>query len=291
MRRNRTPEPPQPEPWNPDEWPEPSLDERPFDETIDDTTGDDLGDTDVPTADPRPSLIDGSVGASLGSEVRASVGNEPIRDQLPRHPAMSATDAGAPSTDRRTAPAGRRGRRAAIVAGVCAGAVIVVAGAIGLTGLVGGSDDDAVGTDPVAALNSSASTSAPSGTAGSDADCPSTVTGTLSTGRDAGDQSSGVGVIKAFDHAYYVQRSAAAARALGTPTARLGSAEQMQTYINQLPAKTRHCLSITDEGKGLYAVELSEIPPGGGAPTIIRQRVQTTTADGKAWIVSIDPVE
>ena len=42
--------------------------------------------------------------------------------------------------------------------------------------------------------------------------------------------------------------------------------------------------------KGLYTVELTETAPGGGAPTVFRKRVQTTTADGKSWIVSIEAI-
>ena len=160
---------------------------------------------------------------------------------------------------------------------------------VGLVLILPGTDQPAP-RDPVQALTSTPQPSTTTGAAAGDADCPSTVRGNVTTGRDPGDQSSGAGVVKAFDYAYYVRRDAVAARALGTPAARMGSAQQMQPFIDKRIPGTRHCLSITNEGKGLYTVELTETAPGGGAPTVFRKRVQTTTADGKSWIVSIEAI-
>lgn len=276
MRRNHPPAPPAPEPWNPDEWPDPQPLDSPTEATELDTpavitgrsNGDDIDD--IPTVplaaeDGQPSV-------------------EPWVSEPRRAEVLSATpDSTSGPTPR------RRSHRSTILIGVAA---VVALAAIGLAavlalGDVGGEGegrgDHAMLTEPTMSSAPASSAVAP--------DCPTAVTGAVTTGRDAGDQSSGPGVIKAFQYAYYVRRSGAAARALATPTARVGKAEDMQGFIDALPPRTRHCLKITSQGKGLYGVELSEIPPGGGAPTVYRQNVQTTEADGKTWIVSIEPVD
>lgn len=94
-------------------------------------------------------------------------------------------------------------------------------------------------------------------------------------------------MIKAFEHAYYVTRSGADARALAAPTAQIGTAEQIQTGIDSIDEGTLYCTTITDRGAGLYALELTEIRLRGEAPVTYHQLVQTTSADGRTWIVSI----
>lgn len=68
----------------------------------------------------------------------------------------------------------------------------------------------------------------------------------------------------------------------------MGSAASMQTFIDtQLPPGTLYCTRITDRGAGLWSLELSEIPPGGGEPVLIRQLVQTAQVDGRTLITAI----
>ncbi|WAC57655.1 hypothetical protein [Gordonia sp. SL306] len=121
-------------------------------------------------------------------------------------------------------------------------------------------------------------------------DCASTVEDGVTSGRDAGGQTSGPGVIKAFNYAYYVQRSASKARAVATPNA-VATRDVMQKYIDQRPPGTRHCLAITANGSHTYSVVLTEIPPDPGAvPIVYRQRIQTVDAGGKTWISSIKSI-
>ncbi|WP_249146204.1 hypothetical protein [Gordonia sp. SCSIO 19800] len=122
-------------------------------------------------------------------------------------------------------------------------------------------------------------------TAAVDDDCPEGVDGPVTTGNDSGDQESGPGVIKAFDYAYYVDRSGERARAVATPTG-VGSTQALQASIDGLPPDTGHCLRITDRGNGLYAVQLTETRPG-EQPIVYPQLIQTVQADGKTWIASI----
>lgn len=182
-----------------------------------------------------------------------------------------------------TFPARRRDSgagRTRVVLGACALLGVVVAGAVAAGSVVGGATDEPAPSDPVAALNARSTPAAPVD------ECPESVDGAVTTGNDAGSQRSGAEVIKAFDYSYYVRRSGAAARAMATPTG-VGTIEQLQTSINQIPQQTRHCLSITDRGNGLYAVRLTESPPEGGAPLVYRQLIQTVAAGGKTWIASI----
>ncbi|MBE7190355.1 hypothetical protein [Jatrophihabitans endophyticus] len=110
----------------------------------------------------------------------------------------------------------------------------------------------------------------------------------MSFGRDAGGDRGGAQVIKKFDYAYYVTRSGAAARAVVTPTARVGDAAALQDYIDhQLPAGTTHCLQITDRGDGLFAVTLAETRPG-QQPTLLYQLVRTVDLGGRTFITAID---
>ncbi|WP_143708052.1 hypothetical protein [Gordonia terrae] len=271
MKRTKTAPPPAPEPWNPDQWPDPEPD--------------------PPVAtDPAPT----QAAPAVDSEDLPDAHLGDVDDFVPPHfgtvraATPPATQPTAVRDDDRGAKRGpsRALRRGAILLGAVVAAAAVIG--VGLVLVLPGTDQPAP-RDPVQALTSTPQQPT-NGAAAGDADCPSTVRGNVTTGRDRGDQSSGAGVVKAFDYAYYVRRDAVAARALGTPAARMGSAQQMQPFIDKRIPGTRHCLSITNEGKGLYTVELTETAPGGGAPTVFRKRVQTTTADGKSWIVSIEAI-
>lgn len=57
-----------------------------------------------------------------------------------------------------------------------------------------------------------------------------------------GDQSSGTEAVRAFEYAYYVQRSAVEARKFVTPTSSVIAAEALQPLIDAIPAGTTHCV-------------------------------------------------
>lgn len=116
--------------------------------------------------------------------------------------------------------------------------------------------------------------------------CPASVNGAVTTGAGAGDQSSGPNVIKAFNYAYYVDKSAQKAKAVTTPNA-VAAVDVMQKFIDQRGVGTSHCLSITDQGNNTYGVTLTETPPNGGAPIVYQQTISTVQAGGKYWITSI----
>lgn len=165
--------------------------------------------------------------------------------------------------------------------------VVAIAGVIVVVGVIAYALFGSDGPEPTA----TPAPPAPSTTASSAApgvQCPSRSSAGVTTGADAGDQNSGPGVIKAFNYAYYVTRNAEQAAGVALVGA-VATPQEMQTFIDERPEGTTHCLRITDLGEGSYAVELTEAPPGDGAPTVFRQIINTTEAQGKTWIVEIRP--
>lgn len=176
------------------------------------------------------------------------------------------------------------GRSRWIAAGLVLAAVVVLG--VGFLVSTAGHDQTPAPVGQGIAIPSGAASSTPT-PAPADADCPNHTEGATTTGRDAGDSATGPGVIKAFNYSYYVERSGEKARSVVTPTGKPGSAQQMQAGIDRVDPQTLHCLSITDKGAGLYAVQLTEIPPNGTDVKTVHELVQTTTTGGRTWIVSI----
>ncbi|GAA4825262.1 hypothetical protein [Tomitella cavernea] len=101
----------------------------------------------------------------------------------------------------------------------------------------------------------------------------------------AGDVRSGVGVIRALEHAYYVARDGAAVRALiadGTPAA--GPAETIQAGIDTIPPGTTYCLAESQVSPTLYAVSVTEHRPGGDTVDY-EQTFQVRKAPDGTWAV------
>lgn len=221
----------------------------------------------------------------------AVVDAEPVAP-APAAPVVSTTGA-LPSATGATAPAAQPRRRVTVpgrrvrvlVAG--SAAVVVVAGVLAAVvgSLLSGASEDPQPRDPVAVLGATSSAPPPPAD-----ECPEQVDGPVTVGNDEGDQTSGPGVIKAFDYAYYVRRSGEAARAVATPNG-VGTTADLQKSIDTRPAGTSHCLRITDRGTGLYAVTLTETQPDQAQPTVYRQLIQTVQANGKTWIASISKDE
>lgn len=191
------------------------------------------------------------------------------------------------------APTGQsrwRRHRTPLLAILGVAVVLAVVVSVGAGMLFGGRHDQSAPADPVAALSSTPATDPVQ------AECPSTTTGPVTTGRDPGDQTSGPNAIKAFNYGYYTWRSGMAARAVVTPNAKVGSAVTLQQYIDVLDPKVRYCLAITDTGKAgrtpdqhVYSVEHTLFPSTpGGERQAFRQNVTTTDINGKFWVTEID---
>lgn len=232
---------------------------------------------DAPDLEPPAHLEEEELAVSVGAEQLLDVDDDPVvAAAAPRRKASRGSDhAGRRQRDQQ----GKRPTGRMLVAGLAAAAVVIVAAALAAGMLFGGASEDSAPQDPVEVLANT-----PGATAVAD-DCPESVDGPVTTGNDSGDQESGPGVIKAFDYAYYVDRSGERARTVATPSG-VGSAKDLQASIDALPADTSHCLRITDRGNGLYAVQLTETRPG-EQPIVYPQLIQTVQADGKTWIASI----
>jgi hypothetical protein len=188
-------------------------------------------------------------------------------------PARSGVPSGGPSPR----PTNSRSRRRRLLFAYLA-VLALIFGA--LIAAFTGNDDSETTAPPAAALPTST--------------VPST-TATVAAGPDcsmpAGDQNTGEGVIAAFEHAYYVQRSGQAAHALVSPNAPSSApftvVANLDAGIATVAEGTTYCLDIDPLRPGVFTLTLTESGPGGPG-TQYRQRITTTEVDGRYVIASID---
>lgn len=257
------------EPWNV----EPDAPPAPVSSPYDDTT---VMDAVRPDA-PPPSAVNGPLSAV------AADAPPPPAGQPPAPPTHFPLDP--PNDTPPPAPRHRPDRRGVIIAAALLLGVIAIA-AVGYNLLTTSSSTTAEPAPPQ--THTATATAAPDTVTPADTGCPTTVDGSVTTGRDRGDTSSGPAVIKAFEYAYYVERDGRKARSFGTELARVPTAEQIQDGINQqIEIGTTHCLAITDRGNGLFGVELTVVAPGGVEPQVLRQLIQTAQVDGRTLITAI----
>ncbi|WP_280417186.1 hypothetical protein [Nocardia carnea] len=118
--------------------------------------------------------------------------------------------------------------------------------------------------------------------------CPATQDGAVTVGSGAGDTTSGPDAVLGFQHAFYVQRSGAAAREFVAPDSpAISSAETIQRGIDeQIPAGTQHCVRITERTANTFDVDLTERRPN-GVTTVYKQTVTTVERDGQTllWVI------
>ena len=240
---------------------------------------------DGPRTDPRPIA---AAASDLAYDAQITAPMAPIApasapaSNLGGTAAVGGVDPQRPQRGRR-----RPNRRTMTMAGAVAVAVGVVLGLIiTVASFVGKASDDEPVAQPPAP---SAPILPPPVSPAEDADCPNrTDDNGVITGRDPGGTSSGPAVIKAFEHAYFVQRSGAQARSFVAPLGRAPTAEQIQTGIDSaLAPGTRHCVAITSRGDGLWGVEVTMLPPGAGEPETSRQLFQTAEVEGRTLITAI----
>ncbi|MGB7235546.1 MAG: hypothetical protein WBD41_06115 [Rhodococcus sp. (in: high G+C Gram-positive bacteria)] len=193
-------------------------------------------------------------------------------------------DGDAPS--QATPPPGRH--RTWIAAGVLAAASLIGA-AVVVTGT------DKTPATPIAAApespqappaSTTASTAAPT-TPVAAPWCTTAATADATTTDGAGNRESAIGVIAAFEHAYYVQRSGAAVAALMTSPA---PADRIQAVIDRTPAGTEHCVTIAaTDLPDVHAVALSLRTPS-GSESAIASRITTALAGENYAIANVEEV-
>lgn len=112
-------------------------------------------------------------------------------------------------------------------------------------------------------------------------------------GRAAGDGpgslDSPLGAVLAFDHAYYVERSAGKAFEAVSPSSRMTEEQLRVEGVDRVPVGTTHCVDARELAPTLLEVTLTESPPD-TEPVVIRQRIRVAeNPDGTWGIVTITP--
>ncbi|MEO9329679.1 hypothetical protein [Gordonia aurantiaca] len=178
--------------------------------------------------------------------------------------------------------------RPRIAAAAVATVVIAATVAVALS-ITGGGTERPVAGDTTESVAPTDASNSPAVRVPACAQLPVGAGSTVSNSDDRGDQESGEGAIRAFNYAYYVLRSAKAARAVTAPGA-VASEYVMQQYIDQRPVGTEHCLKIGELEPGEYAVTLTELQPD-ATPITYNQIIRTSKTGGKYFIDSIKAVE
>lgn len=142
----------------------------------------------------------------------------------------------------------------------------------------GGDGRDVQPAEPTAADSRASTAAAPL--------CPSE-----RDGNTAGGDGSGTEAIFAFQHAYYVARSAEQARESVAPDAAVPPAPDIQQGINTIPMGTTHCLSVTPGAfVGQYTVVITEHRPEAAPISYNPQLVTTEDIGGRTVITGIGPM-
>lgn len=185
---------------------------------------------------------------------------------LPLRP--GAMDSDRPVQDPATAPV-TRDRRPARIA-VLAVAAVAVLGGSGVLGYV-------------------VARGAASPSAQATAECAEVSEPGRVVGSGPGTFDSPAGAVLAFDHAYYVERSASKAFDAVAPSSRMTEEQLRAEGVDQVAEGTTHCVEVREISPTLLEVDLTEYPPHTD-PVHIRQRVRVAEDPAGTWgIVSITP--
>lgn len=199
-----------------------------------------------------------------------------VAEQPPRRFRRSSpppVDIDNPTTGASAVPGPRSRRWVRPLIGITAAAVAVVSALVVIT-----TGEDPGTTAPIAApattaQQSSATASSTSTPAAAPAWCTPSTTPDATTIDTAGDTTSGVGVIAAFEHAFYVARSGQSVAAVMRNPAPV---ERIQSVIDRTPNGTQHCATIaTTPTPDTYAVSLALRTPS-GSESVIRSRINAT---------------
>lgn len=210
--------------------------------------------------DPAPETSTGTEGASTD-------GTEPA--------AVTPADAGR-----------RRGRRALLVAG---GGMVLAVGAV-----IAGAFTLASTRTPAPALpritTPAAASAVPDPVLGGGPGCAPARTPDLVRGNGLGGTDNGPDAILAFQRAYYITRSGAAAWAVVAPGAQVSPVAGIDAGIATVPPGTRYCLTITPAGDGAFLVVIAETRPDSTVRTY-EQQVTVAAQGGRMLITRIGHVQ
>ncbi|MDV8002070.1 hypothetical protein R4P08_12555 [Rhodococcus sp. IEGM 1408] len=121
------------------------------------------------------------------------------------------------------------------------------------------------------------------------ADCAAVSEPGRAAGDGPGSLDSPLGTVLAFDHAYYVERSAEKAFEAVSPSSRMTEEQLRADGVDRVPVGTTHCVDARALAPTLLEVTLTESPPD-TEPVVIRQHIRVAeNPDGTWGIVTITP--
>ncbi|MFI6866645.1 hypothetical protein [Nocardia sp. NPDC050406] len=120
--------------------------------------------------------------------------------------------------------------------------------------------------------------------------CQASATPERVIGAGAGDTTSAVGVIMRLEHAWYVERDAAAVRALLAPDAKVAPESATREAIAAVPAGTKHCVTLVPLPADRWLVSVDEKHPDGSQATW-QQVITTAQRDGRVFVTAIVAAE
>ncbi|MEU6558448.1 hypothetical protein [Nocardia nova] len=122
---------------------------------------------------------------------------------------------------------------------------------------------------------------------GVSAECPTERSARVMRGADTGGTMSGPDAIMWFQHAFYVERSAARALEVVAPGATVSPATVIQRGIESVPPGTGYCVRVVTLDDNRYSVEVTERRPGTAPATYDKQLVTTAVVGGRTLITGI----
>lgn len=117
--------------------------------------------------------------------------------------------------------------------------------------------------------------------------CPTERFDHVLRGAEAGSTDSGPEAIMWFQHAYYVERSAARALEVVAPGAAVSPEPVIARGIASVPRGTEYCVRVVTMAPDRYSVEVTERRPGAAPATYGRQLVTTAVVGGRTLITGI----
>ncbi len=182
------------------------------------------------------------------------------------------------------------GRKPLLIGGVAV-ALVAIASAATVVVLQGG-DTATEGTPkPVAAATTSVTSStstSPEAAAPAPVWCAESTADGRSVGRGPGSTSDGPGVIRAFDHAYYVERDGARVASLMVAP---NAVPEIQKFIDGVSLGTEHCVTIASTpDPNVYNVDLLLRSPG-ASDGVIRQRITVAPSPEGFKIAKVEDIK
>ncbi|MGF7122698.1 hypothetical protein [Rhodococcus sp. BE178] len=180
-------------------------------------------------------------------------------------------------------------KRKPLLIGGGAAALLVIAAAATIVGFRGASDAIAGSPNPVAGSTAASSSAADTTVAVAPAQsagwCADSVADGRSVGRGPGSVDDGPGAIRAFDHAYYVDRDGGRVASLMlTPNA----VPDIQKWIDEVPLGTEHCVTVVPTADpNVFEVDLGLRSPT-GSDGVIRQRVTVAPSPAGFKIAKVE---